>query len=224
MSQFFSKAQDVAGYAERTARLVPGLADMQRMAAVLLEEGTPRDARVLVVGAGGGLELRLFAERQPGWRFTGVDPSAEMLELAKKTLGPHASRVSWHEGYVDTAPAETCDAASCLLTLHFVAEAGRARTLAEIHARLKPGAPFVAAHLSFDQAGPKRSRWLDRYVAFAVSSGVDAEKARTAADTIGAQVPVLSPERDQELLRLAGFREVEIFYSGLAFRGWVARA
>jgi tRNA (cmo5U34)-methyltransferase len=224
MAHFFSNAQDVAGYAERTARLVPGLLDMQRMAALLLEEGAPPDANVLVVGAGGGLELQVFAGRQAGWRFVGVDPSAEMLALAKRTVGSHASRIDWHEGYVDTASPGLFDAASCLLTLHFVDKAERARTLFEIHARLKPGAPFVAAHLSFDQADAARRRWLDRYVAFAVSSGVDAQKARTAADTIGAQVPVLSPHEDEELMRLAGFRDVEIFYSGLAFRGWTARA
>ncbi|HUQ09249.1 MAG TPA: methyltransferase domain-containing protein [Steroidobacteraceae bacterium] len=224
MSQFFSDANAIADYAERTARLVPGLSDMQRMAALLIAEGAAQDARVLVVGAGGGLELKLFAERHPAWRFAGVDPSAEMLELAKKTLGPSASRVDWHLGYVGTAPAGPFDAASCLLTLHFVAEQERARTLDEIHERLKPGAPFVAAHLSFDQSERARGQWLDRYVAYAVASGVDEQKARTAADTIGAQVPVLSPEKDVDLMRRAGFRDVELFYVGLAFRGWVARA
>jgi tRNA (cmo5U34)-methyltransferase len=61
-------------------------------------------------------------------------------------------------------------------------------------------------------------------VAYAVSSGVDPEKARTAAATIGAQVPVLSPARDEELMKGAGFSNIEVFYAGLAFRGWVARA
>ena len=79
-------------------------------------------------------------------------------------------------------------------------------------------------HLSFDQSSEKRDTWLDRYVAFAVSSGVDAEKARMAAATIGAQVPVLSPAEDEELMRAAGFHDVEVFYAGLAFRGWVACA
>ncbi len=108
-----------------------------------------------------------------------------------------------------------------LLTLHFVADQERARTLGEIHRRLKPGAPFVAMQLSFEQSEPARSRWLERYVAFAVSSGVDPEKAKAAAATIGAQVPVLSPSRDEELMRGAGFSDVEVFYTGLAFRGWV---
>lgn len=49
-----------SGYAERTARLVPGLSDLHRMVALLLAERVPEDGRVLVLGAGGGLELKAF--------------------------------------------------------------------------------------------------------------------------------------------------------------------
>ena len=54
----------------------------------------PQDGRVLVLGAGGGLELKVFAEAHPDWRFDGVDPSDEMLKLADATLGSLASRVA----------------------------------------------------------------------------------------------------------------------------------
>lgn len=72
----FSDPTAVSGYAERTARIVPGLRDLHRMAGVLLAERAPPDARMLVLGAGGGLELKALAEMQPGWHFDGVDPSA----------------------------------------------------------------------------------------------------------------------------------------------------
>jgi tRNA (cmo5U34)-methyltransferase len=220
----FSDPKVVADYAERAKKLVPGLLDMQKMSAVLLAERAPRDARVLVVGAGGGMELKQYAATHDGWRFTGVDPSAEMLKVAKTTLGPLASRVDLLQGYVDAAPEGPFDAASCLLTLHFVALAERRRTLREIHRRLKPGAAFVATHISFDRSDAGRSLWLSRYAAFAISNGVDPEKARTAAATIDAQLPILSPEQDEALLREAGFADVEVFYVGLAFRGWIAHA
>ena len=41
---------------------------MQRMVALLLAERVPADGAVLILGAGGGLELKLLAERQPDWR------------------------------------------------------------------------------------------------------------------------------------------------------------
>src|SRR5687767_6839202 len=94
----FADPEAVSRYAEGPPRLVPGFADLQRMARLLIAEQAPQGARVLVVGAGGGLELKVFAESQPEWTFDGVDPSAEMLKLAEATLGPLVSRVRLHQG------------------------------------------------------------------------------------------------------------------------------
>jgi tRNA (cmo5U34)-methyltransferase len=218
----FSDPQAVARYAEGPVRLVPGFHALQEMASILLAERVGATGRVLVLGAGGGLELKLFAERHPGWRFLGVDPSAEMLALARSTLGPLAPRVDFHEGYVDTAPVEQFDAATCLLTLHFVPAAERLRTLVELRRRLKPGAPLVVAHHSFPHAEGEKARWLARYAAFAIASGVPAANAGNAIEAIGTRLPILSPEEDEALLREAGFGTVELFYAGFTFRGWVA--
>jgi tRNA (cmo5U34)-methyltransferase len=220
----FADPQAVARYAEGPPRLVPGFADLQRMSMLLLAERTAQDGRVLVVGAGGGLELKVFAENQPGWRFEGVDPSAEMLKLAESTLGPLMSRVRLHHGYIDVAPAGPFDAAACLLTLHYVQPDERLRTIREIRRRLKPGAPLVVAHLSFPQGEEQRALWLSRYVSFAVSSGVDPEKVANARAAIDAQLPILPPEQDEAILRDGGFANINLFYAGLTFRGWVGYA
>jgi tRNA (cmo5U34)-methyltransferase len=218
----FSDPRAVARYAEGPPRLVPGFADLQRMIMLLLSERAPDDARVLVVGAGGGLEIKTFAEARPGWRFDGVDPSAEMLNLAGATLGPLAVRAQLHEGIIDAAPDGPFDAASCILTLHFVERDERLRTLKEIRRRLRSGAPFAVAHLSIPQ--DERALWLSRYAAFAVSSGVEPSQAANAISMIAARLPILAPEEDERLLRDAGFSGVSLFYSGFAFRGWVAYA
>ncbi|MFP3481047.1 class I SAM-dependent methyltransferase, partial [Burkholderia sp. SIMBA_057] len=81
------------------------------------------------LGAGGGLELKALADAHPHWRFVGVDPAAEMLRLAERTLGPHMDRVELVEGYIDDAPEGPFDAATCLLTLHFLAPPERERTV-----------------------------------------------------------------------------------------------
>lgn len=214
----------VARYAERPPRLVPGFGDLQRMCTQLLAESAPADARVLVLGAGGGLELRTFAQAQPHWRFDGVDPSAAMLALAARTMGEDAHRAHLHHGYVDVAPDGPFDAAACLLTLHFVPPQERVPTLAALHRRLRPGAPLVVAHMSFDQDGGARARWLQRYAAFAVSSGITPEQAEHGRAAVAEHVHILSPAKDEALLREAGFSRVESFYQGLGFRGWLALA
>jgi len=220
----FSDPHLVARYAEGPVRQVPGFHGLKRMAWLLLVEAVPDDGAVLVLGAGGGLELKAFADAQPGWRFTGVDPSADMLALARTTLGPLASRAVLVEGYIDDAPAGPFDGATCLLTLHFLTAEQRLHTLIEMRRRLKPGAPFVVAHHSFPQADGDKTRWLARYAAFGAASGIPAADAANAAVAISARLPLLSPEQDEALLREAGFTHVEMFYAAFTFRGWVARA
>lgn len=219
----FDDPDAVARYAENPPRLVPGFTDLQRMTRLLLAEAAPVDGRILVVGAGGGLELRAFAQAQPDWRFVGVDPSVEMLDLARRTLGPLAGRAELHEGFIHTAPSGPFDGASCLLTLHFVPVSERLETLKAIKRRLKPGAPLVIAHHSIS-AGTERNLWLDRFAAFAADNGVVFDKAQGGARALGDRLPILPPDAEVDLLRAAGFVDPQLFYAALTFRGWVARA
>lgn len=198
---------------------------MQRMASLLIAERVMEDARLLVLGAGGGLEMKVFADAHPGWTFDGVDPSAEMLTLAENTLGTHASRANLHKGYIEDAPAGPFDAATCLLTLHFIKEDERCRTLAEMRRRLKPGSPLVVAHFSFPQQDEaERALWLSRHTSFLIDSGIDSAKAEETRAAIDTQLNLLKPEQDEALLREAGFTNISMFYAAFAFRGWVAYA
>jgi len=223
LTQTFNDPAAVAGYAERPKRQVPGFVDLQRMAMLLLAEHAPDAADILVLGAGGGLELKVFAETQKDWRLLGVDLSAEMLELARATLGPLQSRAELIEGTIDAAPLGPFDGAACLLTLHFLPRDERLRTLREVRRRLKPGAPFVVAHHSFAKDDEGR-KWLSRVAAFAVLNGIDPDQAAAMPAALAEHLPALSPEEDEALLREAGFGDVALFYAALTFRGWVARA
>lgn len=220
----FSDPQSVARYAEGPPRFVPGFSDLHRMTTVLLGERAPREARVLVLGAGGGLELKALAEAHPGWTFDGIDPAAEMLKQAVRTLGPLAPRARLHEGYIDDAPEGPFDAATCLLTLHFLAPEERRRTVSEIRKRLKPGAPFVVAHSSFPQGEAERALWLSRYAAFAVAAGADPALAQKARAAVAAHLNIFTPEQDEAILRDAAFSGVSLFYAAFTWRGWVASA
>jgi tRNA (cmo5U34)-methyltransferase len=181
---------------------------------VLLAEQLPTNGHVLVLGAGGGLELNAMAELQPDWQFDGVDPSADMLAQARELTAPFADRITLHEGYIENAPVGPYDGAVCLLTLHFLPQAERLRTLREIAQRLRPAAPLVTAHHSFPLADGAQDRWLGRYAAYSgTQSPLTAMKDR---------LPVLPPETDEALLRQAGFTDIELFWAALTFKGWVS--
>ena len=219
----FSDPERIAHYADGPRRFTPGLDAVHRMTAILLAEHAPADAQVLILGAGGGLELTALAQAQPGWRFTGVDPAGPMLDLARAAMGDDAGRADLVESYIHDAPEGPFDAATCLLTLHFLERDERVRTLREMHRRLSPGAPLVVVHSSFPQDEPARTRWLERYAAYAIASGADPAQTEQARAAVAASLALLTPEEDAACLRDAGFEAVELFYAAFTWRGWVAR-
>jgi tRNA (cmo5U34)-methyltransferase len=217
----------VRRYAEGPSAFVPAYQYMQRMAGQLLQERIGATGEILVLGAGGGLELEAFARRSPGWSFTGVDPAGEMLKAAKERVASvgASSRVQWHHGYIFDAPRGPFDAATCLLTLHFVPDDGeKERTLSEIRKRLKPGSPFVLVDCCIDLAAPTSTRALARYREFALESGADPELVDSTCGRLTTVLKMVSASREEELLAASGYSEIELFYAGLSWRGWRATA
>lgn len=222
MTQNFFDAQATAGYAERPKRQVPGLESLHKMTGMLLAERVPEAGRVLVLGAGGGLELKALAETYPGWRFDGVDPSGDMLALARQVLGPLAGRADLHQGYVDATPDGPFDGAVCLLTFHFIARDQRLETLWQLRSRLRPGAPLVLAHISFPQEEPARSQWIARHAGYAEGRTAQGAALDNALAAMGSRLTILAPEEEEAMLAEAGFADISLFYAALSFRGWVA--
>jgi tRNA (cmo5U34)-methyltransferase len=221
----FADPEFVARYVDGPKRFVPGHDDMRRMSAQLLAEEAPENGHILVVGAGGGLELRHFAEAEKGWRFTGVDPSAQMLSLARDVLGEASARCELIEGTMESAPPGPFDGASCLLTLHMIPDDGaKLAALVAIRERLRPGARFVMVDHCLDRSEPDFERRLGRYARFARESGAPPEDVEKACEGIRSVVHMISRAREEELLAEAGFWEVDLFYAGFSWTGWTARA
>lgn len=221
----FADSSLVAGYPQQAPRTVPGYHAIHTMASVLLAEHAPEDARVLVLGAGGGLEVKAFATAHPAWTFLAVDPSAPMLELAVRTLGPLAPRMSVHQGYIADAPDGPFDAATALLLLHLTERRERLRTVAGIRSRLRPGAPLVVMHVSYPQGDDAETDlWRQRHLAYLAAAGVDSEYVAKAGAMLRHHMPSLSPEEDRDILEQAGFTGVTQFFSAFTFRGWVGYA
>lgn len=223
MSSAFTPLRN-RGYLDGPPRQVPGFSSLHRMVEMLLAERVPGNGKILVHGAGGGLELRALAEAQPGWLFDGVDPSPDMLALAEDTVGPYGARVLLHRGFVDSAPAGPFDGATSLLTFHFIPRDERLETLRQLRRRLKPGAPLAVAHISFPQEEPERSQWIARHVAYGAPRGTQPDHLEAAREAIGTRLTILSPEQDEQMLRDAGFESISLFFAGLSFKGWIAYA
>ena len=222
--EMFEDPERARSYSDGPARFTPGFSDIHRMVNVLLRERVKGAANILVHGAGGGLELNAMAQANADWRFVGVDPAKAMLDEAEARLGAAMARVTLHHGYIDTAPIGPFDAATSLLTLHFLDPEERLATVRSISSRLKTGAPFIAVHSSFPQSEPHRELWLSRYEAFAIASGTDQAMAGNARQAVSSMTTMLEPDQDIQILKDAGLTSVTTFYSAFTWAGWVGYA
>ncbi len=116
-----------------------------RLQETLGRAGFPADARVLDVGCGNARLGRFLAGKQPALRYTGVDASAELLDLARQRGGlgpaPELLAVDLVEGDLAAALGERrFDLAAGFGLLHHLP--GRARRVALLSLlleRLVPG-------------------------------------------------------------------------------------
>ena len=222
----FSDTENARNYADMgPASFMPGFSDMHRAPIQLLTETARMDGTVLVLGAGGGHELAAFAAARPEWQLLAVDPAAAMLSEAKRKLGDTAARVEWVEGFIENAPPVQADAATCLLTLHVIPDdESKIETLKQIRKRLKPGGHFALVDNCIEVGSPEADRWFDRYIQYAVESGMPREQAAQFRSKMEEMRTTRAPAQEEQLLRSAGFTDLELYYVGLSWRGWISKA
>ena len=186
------------------------------LAAVL---GPGSSAHILVVGAGGGAQEVLAAGAlEPGWRFTAVDPSQPMLDIAVAQLqrSGHIDRTEVHLGTVDDLPAaRRYDAATMVGVLHHLpGDEAKRHILRSTAVRLKPGAPLVLAGNRFAYADHPLllAAWGGRWR----MQGATPEQVQAKLGTIlqGADPPASEAEV-AALLADAGFGAPAWFFSSL---------
>ena len=222
---YINNPEKVAKYIDGVLKFVPGYQSVHTMAIQLISEKVTDAAKILVVGAGGGLELKAFASIKHKWRFMGVDPSSEMINLAKITCDGLLDRIQFHQGTIEDAPKELYDAATCLLVLHSIPDNGeKLHTLKEIRNRLKPGAPFIIVNLSLDKKSSDAETMYNRYTQYSILSGADIDYATKCKWELKNEMKSVSPQRDEQLMKEAGFSGITLFYVGLSWRGWVTYA
>lgn len=222
---FDAVPEHVRRYDEGPPLFVPAYEASHTMAATVLYDRMGSEAELLVIGAGGGIEIARFARHFPGWRFTGVDPSQAMLDLASTRLHAEAGEAEWSlvRGTVADAPAGPFDGATAFLCLSFVPDDGtRLAQLRAIRERLKPGAPFLMIHAASETAQLERD--FARFAEHARLRGADADLIDVAVSVNRQSITILTPEREAELLQQAGFRLDGLFYRGLWIHGWEATA
>lgn len=214
-------------YDANIVRVIPAYQDLHAMTLAHLQHALPKEAHVLIAGAGTGTELAYFSQTCAQWHFTGVDPSAGMLALARERLAAQdkPARVTLETGYVSDLSADLrFDAATLLLVLHFVPDDGsKAALLQSIAARLKSDAPFIVADLCIDPNVPDLMERFAVWRHYEVLQGLPPKTAAEHTALASERIQYISEDRLRALLYEAGFAPPDLFYKGLLFSGWITR-
>jgi len=208
-------------------RVIPGYRTLFPMFTALIEPDLPRRGRVLVVGAGTGIEIVHLKRARPDLRVHGVDPSDQMLELAERRVAEAGvgDGVTLQLGYAADVPIDPpFDAATLINVLHFVPDdGGKAELLADIARRLRPGGVFVFFDLHGGDTPEEHERYLSAWRRYWKIRDMSREEMRDFNDRICEGIHFSPASRSIELAIAAGFGEPERFYKSLLYGGWTFR-
>ncbi|MGK4001573.1 methyltransferase [Sorangium sp. So ce1036] len=204
---------------------IAGYDAMQQVIAEVIVAALPdtEAASLLMIGVGTGSEVKPYARLAgAGVRFTGVDPSPEMLAVAREKLAAEGllERTSLHACALrDLARGPLFDGAQMIGVLHHVpGDEARLELLREIAGRLKPGAPFVIGVRVGDDPLLMAAETQRLLAAGRPPEAVAQRQAALASMKV--------PASDAEvfaLLARAGFVAPRLIFGELHFKTWVTR-
>jgi len=204
-------------------QLIPGYASLARLSVALLSSSPlafATDAAVLVAGCGTGSELLEADAQRPDWRLTAIDPSAEMLAVARQRLRD-PGRIDWQQGTVEQLGAEArFDGALSVLVLQSLPDDGTKLAFLSALARsLRPGGQLVLVDLMRPERSPLTAQVAAAWRCFQRASGAEGEAADPTAPIQGFHP--IGIARLTALVEAAGLSDPAPFFQALDFQGFL---
>ena len=176
---------------------------------------------LLAVGCGTGNELIALKEHYPEWAITGIDPSPEMIALARTKLANYKN--------IELVVAEASQlkdkalfgAASLLLVLHFIKYPNeKLELLTEIQKRLEPGAPFILMGIFGNSQQLKGNLKILRSL---LPNNLSEKEIEERIERITHSLHRTTEEELEKLLQKAGFEKPTRFFQTSIYSGWMTK-
>jgi tRNA (cmo5U34)-methyltransferase len=215
-----------ASYDQGNAKFAPINGALHFLIRVVLSD-LPANAQILCVGVGTGLELLYLAQAFPKWQFTAVEPAAPMLNLCHQRAEENGitSRITFHEGYLDSLPAtDLFDAATCLFVSHFLRQPeDRCQFFSQIASRLRPNGYLVNAALASDRSSSNYENLLEVWLRMLKSSGMPIEQIAQIPASFSRDIAMLPLPEVESIMASSGFNAPVLFFQTLLIHAWYAQ-
>jgi tRNA (cmo5U34)-methyltransferase len=210
------------GYDLIVQRLIPGYASLARLAVALLSASPLASlpgAAVLVAGCGTGAELVEARSQRPDWQLSAIDPSAEMLDVAKARLGGEG--IGWQQTTVEAmGVSDRFAGALSVLVLQSLPDDGTKLAFLTALARsLRPGGQLVLVDLMAPERSPLLGQVEAAWLGFQRASGLEASEAELAPFTQG--LYPIGEARLTALVEAAGFGDPARIFQALNYEGFL---
>jgi len=211
-------------YDDRNSRLAP-ISDGLHFLLRLVLEDCPENSRVLCVGVGTGADILALAEAFPGWSFVGVEPSLSMLNVCRERMEGAGilDRCELIHGFVSDVPIEPqFDVATALLVGHFVKREDRSSFYRGAIDRLRDGACFVNAEISFDLDSVTFPTMVRNWQSIQRLMGGTDESLRAVPQQLRETLTVLPPDDVEQIMGEWGVAAPVRFFQAFMIMGWYA--
>ena len=167
--------------------------------------------------------LRAFGD---GCNYLGLELSESMLEAARERFAGEIKQghvsVRQHD-LRDALPEARASVTLCVLTLQFTPIDHRQRILHDVWKHTEPGGVLILVEKVLGASAELTELMVDLYHDLKAEHGYSREEVeRKRLSLEGVLVPVTAAW-NEELLRTAGFGQVDCFWRWMNFAGWVAR-
>lgn len=158
-------------------------------------------------------------------RFLGVDKSAPMIGVARERFTPEIEK-----GIVSILDQDLCveypqvesSLTLCILTLQFISPDQRLQILSQAHRSTVPGGALILVEKVLGASETIDCLMIRLYHELKRSNGYSPEEIERKRASLEGVLTPFSTEMNLDLLRSAGFREVDSFWRWMNFIGLIA--
>ncbi len=182
---------------------------------------------IVDLGCSRGDALAPFVEKFGAeCNYLGLEISEPMLEAARERFAAEIEtgqvgieRHDLRDAYPDVQASVTL----CVLTLQFTPIDHRQRILYDVYRHTAPGGVLILVEKILGASAELTSLMVDLYHDLKTQQGYSREEVeRKRLSLEGVLVPVTA-QWNEELMKTAGFTQVDCFWRWMNFAGWIAR-
>ena len=224
----FEFNEKVAGvFDDMVSRSVPFYHEMQRMTAELAAKYAMPDTKIYDLGCSTGTTMLLMDKLvSENIDFIGVDDSEEMIHKCKEKLNNFTLNRNINLEVADLTsfvPVQNASVVSMVLVLQFIRPKYRSQIIKSIYDGLEQNGCFIIIEKILTEEKSYNRDFIDFYYDFKRRnhySELEISQKREALENV--LIPYKSSE-NIDLLRDAGFSEIEVFFKWYNFTGIIAR-